>query len=142
MIAILTILLTVFIVLKADAPNRQKTAKEIFLSGLNGMMMEMPQRLMMQPFTWWLLQKFQVPNAEYYAVFTTAIIWCMGIVTQNVIGKQDFDRNLWIELLSSFVFSLGIGYVFQKSGFIVITMFAHFFERIIYQSISNRKAHT
>lgn len=136
-VAALTVLVTIFIVLKIWRPY--KTSKEMLLSGLDAVAMEIVQRLMMQPFVYWLLLRFGVTHAELLAILITAIIWCMGILTQQLMQKEVFDKNFGMEMLASFVFSFGIGYVFQKSGFILLTMLAHGMERVLSAALNNRR---
>ena len=116
-----------------------RTGKEIALYGLDGLFMEIAQRMMMQPLLVFLLQALDVPACDVWAIILTGIVWCLGITTQNVISKAPFDKEFVIEIFSSFVFSMGIGYVYQVSGFIVLTMAAHASERIISSLIYNKK---
>lgn len=53
--------------------------------------------------------------------------------------KEKFDKSLCCELLSSFVFSIGVGIVLMRTGFIVFTMVAHFMERVVSTEIRRRK---
>ena len=119
--------------------TKRKTAKDMAISAVDGCCIELVQRLMMQPLLSWLLVRFQVPGAEWVAVVLTGLVWCLGIVTEYVLEKQPFDRALAIELLASFAFSLGVGYAFQRSGFIVLTMLAHALERVLSAVLRNRK---
>ena len=65
------------------------------------------------------------------APVVTGIIWCISICIQYILMKQSFGKGMFYELLSSFVFSLGIGYVLIQTEFIGFTMVAHFVERLL-----------
>lgn len=100
--------------------------------------MEIPQRLMMQSFVWYLLKLSNVEDAMYISIIITAIVWCCSIFIQMRLSKNKLNKKIVIELLSSFVFSMGIGYLFAYSGFIVLSMVAHFIERILSAIIRNK----
>lgn len=102
--------------------------KELFQYALDGIMMEIPQRMMMQSFVYTLL--LANGRSVLLAPVITAVIWCISICIQCVIMQQSFDKNMAYELLSSFVFSVGVGYVLMRTEFIGFTMMAHFLERI------------
>ncbi|NLO09482.1 MAG: CAAX protease [Clostridiales bacterium] len=93
--------------------------------------MEIPQRMMMQSFVYGFLSLLGVSNLDNYTILATAIIWCMGIGIQGLIAGKHFNKDMLYDIIASLVFSLGIGYVYQKTGLILITMVAHFFERIL-----------
>lgn len=99
--------------------------------GLDGLLMEIPQRLMMQSFIYGILKLLGVSLLNFCTIIATALIWCMGIVMQTFLLKKQFDEDVVFDILSSLVFSLGIGYVYQQTGLIVISMMAHFCERIL-----------
>ena len=44
-----------------------------------------------------------------------------------------------IDIVSSFIFSIGIGYVFVKSELILLPIIAHFLERVLSKIIMNIK---
>lgn len=139
-VALATVLITVLIVLQI--PRVYMGPNKICSSALDGMVMEIAQRLMMQPFVYWLLYHFHIPCPTQCTVLITAIVWCLGILTQQLICKYDLNRAFAVEMLASFVFSIGVGYIFQKSGFILLTMLAHALERILSSVLNNRKYHT
>ena len=85
--------------------------------------------MMMQSFVHALLEMWEIDT--YFSVLITAIVWCVSICIQCVIMKQKFNKCVGYELLSSFVFSIGVGVVLIRTEFIVFTMVAHFIERII-----------
>lgn len=137
-IVALTVLVTVLIITRKSKKSTMK-GKELLLYGFDGVLMEIPQRLMMQSFMWYLLELWIVENAAYYSILSTAIVWCISIIIQNFICKVKIDADTYIELLASFIFSIGIGFVFISTELILVTMFAHFCERILSKLISNRK---
>ena len=113
------------------------TGKELFVYAMDGIFMEVPQRMMMQSFIYMLMEKSDI-NA-YIAVPVTALIWCISICIQCLIFKTKFDKSVLYELLSSFVFSMGVGTVLIKTEFIGFTMVAHFMERIASSEIRKRR---
>ena len=82
---------------------------------MEGMLMEIPQRMLMQYFIFMLLQTLAVSNAAYYAILCNACV----------------NKDLFYELLASFIFSIGIGAIYQYNGFILIAMIAHGTERFV-----------
>lgn len=80
--------------------------------------------------------RFQVwlkkwPWAARWAVLCCAAVWCFGIVTQAMLTKQTFDRALFAELAASLVFSIGLGYAYQQTGLLALSMAAHGAERLL-----------
>lgn len=63
----------------------------------------------------------------------------MGILVQTFMTGRQSDRETKIEVLASFVFSLGIGYVYQGTGFVIINMVAHFSERYLSSFVFNKR---
>lgn len=129
-IAVVTVLITTFFITRKKDINIKK-GKDLLIYGLDGMMMEVPQRLMMQSFVYGILKLFDVSQLNMYTIIATGLIWCMGIIMQTVIFKKKLDRDVFFDVLSSLVFSLGIGYVYQQTGLVIISMIAHFCERIL-----------
>lgn len=66
-------------------------------------------------------------------------MWCLGIITQGILIKKKVNKQLMIDIVSSFIFSIGIGYVFVKSGLILLPIIAHFLERVLSKTIMNIK---
>lgn len=132
-IIICTVLLTVWIAsfYKHDEEDMPKTKKEFLSSGLNGLLMEVPQRWMMQTFLLYLLSFSKMENTAIISTAATATVWCIGICAEAVMEKVKPDANFWIELISSFVFSCGVGIVFAHTELILFPMVAHFMERIL-----------
>lgn len=127
----LTILLTVFLVcliIRNRPVKRIESRKDLLADGINGIFMEIPQRLMMQTFLWYLLECLEAENAGYLAILLTAVVWCAGIVIQGMISKNT-GRGMVVELAASFIFSIGVGYALFRTELIVFTMAAHFLER-------------
>lgn len=136
LVAIATVILTSLIV----SLKRGKYAKEpMLLMCLEAACMEIPQRVMMQTFVCSLLAWRGLNTMS--GVLINALIWCMAIIFQACCSKNRNYKHLAIELASSFVFSIGIGYVFYASGCIVIPMLAHAAERAVTR-MSGRHATT
>lgn len=92
--------------------------------------MEIPQRAMMQAFILWLLLKWNLNPIA--CILINAFIWCGDILFQVVIIQKHISvRKLIFEILSSFLFSLGIGYVFYATKCIILPMVMHALERFI-----------
>lgn len=98
---------------------------------MEGMLMEIPQRMLMQYFIFMLLQTLAVSNAAYYAILCNACVWCLAIYINNRMLKAQTNKDLFYELLASFIFSIGIGAIYQYNGFILIAMIAHGAERFV-----------
>lgn len=137
-VAIVTVLITVAIITRKKPP-KYKNGKEMLIWGLDGVIMEIPQRFMMQSFVYGALKLLGVSLLSLYTIMSTALIWCMGIVMQTILFKKQFNEDVIFDILSSLVFSLGIGYVYQQTGFIIIPMIAHFCERILSSYIFNKR---
>ena len=116
------------------------SGKELLWYGIDGIFMEIPQRLMMQSFVWYILKQFKIDNAIVFSIFINAMIWCSSIIIQNMIFKIKFEKSTVREIFSSFFFSVGAGYILIKTEFIVFTMIAHLVERIVSTRI-RRKMH-
>jgi len=111
-VAIVTVIITTAIITRKESMEH-KEGKEMLLWGLDGLMMEIPQMLMMQSFVYGIFNLLGVSSLNLYTIIATAFIWCMGIVMQAVLSKRQLDKDLILELLSSFIFSLGIGYCYS-----------------------------
>ena len=100
--------------------------------------MEIPQRAMMQAFVFWLLTKWSLAPAA--CVLINALIWCADILFQAfVIQKKPAIKPLVLEMFASFVFSLGIGYVFYAADCILLPVAAHAAERFLGVRNDHRK---
>lgn len=122
-------IITAFIVSKNEVETLP-SGKELLWYGIDGIFMEIPQRLMMQSFVWYILKQFKIDNAIVFSIFINAMIWCSSIIIQNMIFKIKFEKSTVREIFSSFFFSVGAGYILIKTEFIVFTMIAHLVERI------------
>lgn len=135
-ILLMTVALTLLIISQNKA-SKYLSQEELLLSAADGIVMEIPQRMMMQSFIVILLERWQIDR--YVAIPITAFIWCISICIQCQIFKKKFDLAIRNEILASFVFSMGIGYLFLKSEFIGFTMLAHFLERLLNGLFKNKK---
>ena len=128
----LILAVTVLVVSVISARNKITTlpeGKELLWYALDGVFMEIPQRMMMQSFICLLMKAWN--ENIYLSVLITAIIWCVSICIQCVIMKRRFDTGVMRELFASFVFSMGVGVILLRTEFIGFTMLAHFAERIL-----------
>ena len=98
--------------------------------------MEIPQRVMMQTFVCALLISWG--KNSIWCILINACIWCMDIFVQAFILRQNNFRKILIEIIASFVFSIGIGYVFWTSECLVIPMVNHALERYIPNKIKTK----
>lgn len=139
-IAIVTVLLVSCIVLAgkkllSGSKNKENSSstdsrKPLFSNILDGAFMEIPQRLMMQTFICGLLNKFGMNI--YSGILINAVVWCSGIIFQAVVmNKEKNAMKLIPELIASFIFSIGVGYVFLESSCIFMTMISHAAQRIV-----------
>ena len=124
-------IITAFIVSKNEVETLP-SGKELLWYGIDGIFMEIPQRLMMQSFVWCILKQFKIDNAIVFSIFINAMIWCSSIIIQNIIFKIKFEKSTVREIFSSFFFSVGAGYILIKTEFIVFTMIAHLRTHIIF----------
>lgn len=138
-IACITVVLTSFIA-SFISGRKPKTGKVLLQSGIDGMLMEVPQRFMMQTFLWGMLQIFHIEEAGRYAIICNAIVWCISIVIQYIISREPLEKSAFLEILASFVFSIGIGYVFYQNCFIILPMAAHFCERMLSNFLIQKKS--
>ena len=123
-----TVLITSVIVVHNKVVDIPK-GKEVLNYALDGIFMEVPQRMMMQSFIHMVLSVNE--NLAFLVPVLTAVVWCISICIQCILMKQRFGKSVFYDLLSSFVFSIGVGYVLMETGFIGFTMVAHFLERLV-----------
>lgn len=89
--------------------------------------MEIVQRFFMQTFALWLLQIFGLK--EWVCILITAVVFAADIYVQTLFTSERNFKKTSIEAIASFVFSMGIGYVFFASQCFVMPVFAHVLER-------------
>lgn len=124
-------------VVSVNKSDNIPSGRKLLWYALDGAMMEVPQRMMMQTFVCLLLDMWGIDIV--FSALVTAIVWCISICIQCVIMKRRFDKTVVVELLSSFVFSVGVGVVLIRTELIVFTMVAHFVERIVSTEIRRRR---
>lgn len=98
--------------------------------------MEIPQRVFMQTFICILL--VHMGEKDWCAILINAMVWCAGILVSTLFSKEREWEKIIIEMVSSFAFSLGTGYVFFLSGCFVIPMVAHAAERFASVSLEKK----
>lgn len=126
LLAIVTVIVTSLIIMLKHEPHEDEPLAPLCIEAA---CMEIPQRMMMQTFVCGILS-MQKQNA-LWSIFITALIWCASILVQAFASKQTNFKHLFLEVFASFVFSIGIGYVFYSSECFVIPMLAHATERFI-----------
>ena len=124
-----TLLVTCLIKGLSGKKRRTAEKRELAWICMEAAFVEIAQRLMMQSFVMYLLDTWDC--ATIWCVFLNALIWCAGIVVQGLLSKQTTGKNLVLDLIASFVFSIGCGYVFYLSGCIVFSIAAHVTERFV-----------
>ena len=126
-------------------PRKQKTSAlnlhEVMAKVLDGILMEIPMRLMMQVFVWYILQLMGAAEAIYAGIIINALIWCSGIMIQNVLSKGKWNSKIWKKLIASFVFSLGAGFLLSASDCILFPMIAHALERAFSSLLGTSRNH-
>ena len=98
MILAVTVLLSA-IVISINQVAEIPRGKELLLYALDGVCMEIPQRMMILFMHWGLDLYLSIP--------VTAFVWCISICIQCLICKLKFDRKIVIEIAASFLFSMG-----------------------------------
>lgn len=129
-ILIVTVLLTYLI--KLGASSREIV--QLPAACLEAALMELPQRAMMQTFVCMILEAWKLNCL--YGILINAFIWVADIIVQAIIFRRMNVRELTIDALASFVFSIGVGYVFYVSECLLLTMLAHATERFIVSRFS------
>lgn len=127
-VAFVTVGLTSIIILRGKK-QREESREPLYKKCVEAALMEVPQRVMMQTFICGLLLFWGEDTS--WCILINAIIWCMDILVQAFIFKHGNYKKIMIEVVASFVFSIGAGYVFWKSVCFVIPMISHAAERYI-----------
>jgi heme/copper-type cytochrome/quinol oxidase subunit 4 len=140
-VLLITVLVVAFLI-SMKSKRTKMTSKEILANGLSGMTMEIPQRLLMQTLLYMLLKLWEVSNAGFLSYLLNAFVWCTGIIVQALLDREAFNKDLFLDVFASFLFSIGIGYVFMRSGLIILPLIAHFMERIVSKTIINYRIST
>lgn len=128
MILAVTVLLSA-IVISINSGCGNPRGKELLLYALDGVCMEIPQRMMMQTFSGVLFMHWGLDL--YLSIPVTAFAWCISICIQCLICKLKFDWKIVIEIAASFLFSMGAGLPIIKKRIYWTTMAGHFLERIL-----------
>lgn len=120
--------------------GRKTTRAERSASLLNGMLQELPQRLLTQVFLISLLQLLGAGEPLLGSTLINAALWCAALTAQNIAVKGRFGAAFLAALLSSAAFSLLGGFAFTLSGCIFLTMFAHGAEQLLADLFSGARA--
>lgn len=118
------------------ARRSQKSDVPLCIRCAEAAAMEIPQRVFMQTFICILLVR--MGEKEECAILINAMVWCAGILVSTLFSKEREWGKIIIEMVSSFAFSIGIGYVFSLSGCFVIPMVAHALERFASVQLEKR----
>lgn len=133
-ILFVTVLLTCLIKLFAQ----KREIENLPVACVEAAFMEIPQRAMMQTFVCMLLATWNLN--PMYGIAINALIWVSDIMVQaRIFGDAD-KKEIAIDAVASFVFSLGAGYVFLVSDCILYTMLAHATERFFVAKQKNLSA--
>ena len=129
--ALTAVTLLVTCLIKGLSEKKRRTAEKQELAWIcmEAAFVEIAQRLMMQSFVMYLLDAWGC--ATIWCIFLNALIWCAGIVIQGILSKQIMGKKFVFDLIASYVFSVGCGYVFYLSRCIVFSIAAHVIERFI-----------
>lgn len=129
-IAAVTLVATCAMVMFGSRTKEAYKPTELIGMCIEAACMEIPQRAMMQAIVLWLLLKWNLNLLS--CILINALIWCGDIIFQAVvIQKQVSVKKPLIEVISSFVFSIGIGYVFYAARCIILPMALHSLERFV-----------
>lgn len=126
LLAIATVIVTSLVIMLKHVPHEDEPLAPLYIEAA---CMEIPQRVMMQTFVCGILSMQKLNTL--WSIFITALIWCASILVQAFVSKQKNFKHLFLEVFASFVFSMGIGYVFYSSECLVIPMLAHATERVV-----------
>ena len=126
LLAIVTVIVTSLIIMLKHVPYEDEPLALLYIEAA---CMEIPQRVMMQTFVCGILSMQKLNTL--WSIFITALIWFAGILVQAFVSKQKNFKHLFLEVSASFVFSMGIGYVFYSSECLSIPMLAHAAERFV-----------
>ena len=132
-VALLTVMVASSIIIVGADRKKEKDIHKLLPRCVEAACMEIPQRAMMQSFAEVVLISFGLNG--FMSILITALIWCAAQGVQLLLFKQKATKTFWIEMLASFVFSLGIGYSFWASKFIPMTMLCHGIERFVTNKI-------
>lgn len=130
-IVMLLTAVTVAFMISKKGERLSKLPTDISMIIMNGFMMEICQRLFMQVLLITLLQMFGISNYKLWSIILNAMVWCVGIAIQEAIARKKFDKEFWLDITCSLMFSIGIGYVLVESGCIFLTMIGHGLERLL-----------
>lgn len=134
------IILSATVVITSFIVSFEKSEKHnLFEWCIQGVAMEIPQRLFMQTFFMIVLRTMGIENADWIAVLMNSVLWIQFIIIQDIMCGQKVNRKAIPKVLSSLVFSLGTGVLYVSSGCIVLTMFAHGAERIMSEKLRELK---
>ena len=129
-IATVTLVATCVIVMFRSRLKEAYKPTELMEMCIEAACMEIPQRAMMQTIVLWLLLKWNLNLLS--CILINALIWCGDIIFQAIIIENKVTvMKLLIEVISSFIFSIGIGYVFYDTSCIILPMALHSLERFV-----------
>lgn len=134
--ALLSVAAASSIILIGTDRKKERDILKLMPKCIEAAFMEIPQRAMMQSFIEMLLIYFGLNS--FKSILITALVWCAAQMVQLLLLKQRAAKAFWAEMLASFVFSIGIGYVFWASKSILIAMLCHGAERFVTNRIGRQ----
>lgn len=138
-VMIITVAIVV-IVVSHTKNDVESSEKGVILHGLEGCTIELLQRLFMQNFIFILASNFHMNYAAYSSILLNSILWCLCILYKQKKSKTvNSKKDIALEMAASFIFSLGIGYVYFVTGFILMPMIAHFLKIVVLKSVKKYK---
>lgn len=127
LLIVLAVIPTSFIMFMAD--NNKPTEPFKIEEFLNGVSMEIPQRLYTQNLFFILCNRWFIHESFHLGILLNAILWVQFILLQQVMGGGKMTKVVVLEALASFWFSLVAGLLYFHTGNIVIVMATHGLQR-------------
>lgn len=106
---------------------------------LLGISMEIPQRLLMQNFLYFLLEEFTANDIRWLPVVLNALVWAQFILLQEKMLGKKFTRSTLADVASSVWFSLFAGMLYETGGNILLPMLAHGCERLLSETLRQKR---
>lgn len=127
LLIIISVIPTSFIVYLG---NPVKPNKKFGLTNfLNGVSMEIPQRLLIQNMFTLLNLDIIIYGSITLPILLNAIIWVQFIIVQEIINGRKVSKKILPEIISSIWFSIWVGILYSISGNILLPMLTHGLER-------------
>lgn len=112
----------------------------LFKNFINGISMEIPQRLLVQNLFVILGVNGIIYGSLSSDILLNSIIWVQFIVIQEIIQGRRITKDIAPEVIASFWFSIWVGILYKNSGNISLPMLSHGLQRILTYNIYNFKS--